>query len=46
MVIAIAAAGQSLRWRELLGLVVTLSILMVGVFHYGLDLPIPVWPRW
>ena len=46
MVVAIAAAGQPLRWRELLGLVVALNVLMVGLFHYGLDLPIPVWPRW
>jgi hypothetical protein len=46
VVIASIAAGFHLRLREALGLAVVLNILMVGLFHYGLNLPVPVWPQW
>ncbi|MCL4767343.1 MAG: tripartite tricarboxylate transporter TctB family protein [Hyphomicrobiaceae bacterium] len=47
VVIAIAAAtGRRLGWREFIGLAIALVALMVAIFHYGLNLPVPVWPRW
>ncbi len=47
VVIAMAATtGRRLGWREFIGLSVALVALMVGIFHYGLNLPVPVWPRW
>ncbi len=46
VVIAATVSGLHLRWHESLGLAVVLNVLMVGLFHYGLGLPIPVWPRW
>ncbi len=45
VVILASFAGQRLRWLELAALAAALVALMVGLFHFGLGLPIPVWPR-
>ncbi len=37
-------ARREAQWRELLGLSAVLSLFGVGVFAYGLGLPLPVWP--
>ena len=39
-----ALASGSVRWLELLGLVVVMVALAVGMFTYGLDLPFKIWP--
>lgn len=46
VVITTTLAGFQLRAREAVVLAVALSALMVLLFHFGLNLPIPVWPRW
>jgi hypothetical protein len=45
VVILASFAGRRLGWGELALLALALIVLMVALFHYGLDLPIPVWPR-
>lgn len=34
------------RWKEVAISAIVLTAFAVGVFKYGLELPIPVWPRW
>lgn len=34
------------RWREVAISAVVLSAFAVAVFKWGLELPIPTWPRW
>lgn len=46
VVAASTVAGHRLRRWEVIILSVVLALLMVGLFHYGLSLPIPVWPKW
>jgi hypothetical protein len=38
-------AGHPLKLPRLAALTVALVVFAVGLFHYGLALPIPVWPR-
>lgn len=38
-------AQPDLRWAEVVGLSILLCALVVGVFIYGLGLPIPILPR-
>ena len=37
-------AARPLPWTRLLPLAAGLAALMVGLFHFGLGLPIPLWP--
>lgn len=37
-------AGAPLGWRSRLALLAVLAGLVVGIFHYGLRLTIPLWP--
>lgn len=37
-------AARPLPWSRLLPLAAGLAALMVGLFHFGLGLPIPLWP--
>ena len=39
------AACLDSRWREVAISAVLLTAFAVGVFKYGLELPIPMWPR-
>ncbi len=38
-------AGEWLGARRLAGLLAAMAVMMVGLFHFGLELPIPLWPR-
>jgi hypothetical protein len=40
------AACMDSRWKEVVISAIVLTAFAVGVFKYGLELPIPVWPRW
>lgn len=40
------AACMDSRWKEVVLSAIVLTAFAVGVFKYGLELPIPVWPRW
>ncbi len=40
------AACLDSRWKEVAISAIVLTAFAVGVFKYGLELPIPVWPRW
>jgi hypothetical protein len=39
-------ASRDARWRSSLLLAAILTLFCVGVFVYGLGLPIPLWGRW
>lgn len=45
VVVAMSFAGGRLSWKQLAGFVAALVLFMVGLFHFGLGLAIPVWPR-
>lgn len=40
------AACLDSRWKEVAISAIVLTAFAVAVFKYGLELPIPVWPRW
>ena len=44
IVIASNYAARPLPWSRSLPLAAGLAALMVGLFHFGLGLPIPIWP--
>ena len=39
-------AGVNANWREVAGTALLLLLLVLGIFVWGLGLPIPVWPEW
>ncbi|SHG89250.1 Tripartite tricarboxylate transporter TctB family protein [Pollutimonas bauzanensis] len=46
LVMLSSLASREFTWRGALLNAVVLAALNLGVFVYGLDLPLPVWPSW
>jgi hypothetical protein len=44
-VLIAARAGWEFRWKEAIVLAVVCTGVAVGLFVYGLGLPISVWPK-
>jgi putative tricarboxylic transport membrane protein len=42
--VAASLAGEWLGARRIAALVVAMIVMMVSLFHFGLALPIPLWP--
>ena len=45
ILIGALAGGSQFKWKEVVVVYVVLTVFSVAVFHYGLGIPVPLWPQ-